>query len=133
MVNALVVDASAVADYLLRGVRSRPVRLAFRSREATLNVPGLCDVEIVGMLRRLLLTTRIDETRAREMLSEYLALDLRRHAHRPLLARMLSLRDNFSAYDASYVALAERLGARLLTADQRLARAVRRHAAVELA
>lgn len=37
---------------------------------------------------------------------------------------MLSLRDNFSAYDAAYVALAERLDATLVTADQPLARAV---------
>ncbi len=95
-------------------------------------MPALCDLEIVGMLRRLLLTARIDETRASEALADYLALDLRRHGHRPLLARILSLRDNFSVYDASYVALAERLGARLLTADQRLGRAVRQHVAVEL-
>jgi predicted nucleic acid-binding protein len=39
--------------------------------------------------------------------------------------RILDLRPNFSAYDATYVALAERLAAGLLTADERLARAVR--------
>ena len=109
------------------------MRLAFRSRERILSVPALCDVEIAGVLRRLLLTGRIGEARARQALSEYLALDLRRHGHRPLLARIVGLRDNFSAYDASYVALAERLGAPLLTADERLARAVRRHVTVELA
>lgn len=37
----------------------------------------------------------------------------------------LELRDSFGAYDATYVALAELLGARLMTADQGLARAVR--------
>ena len=37
---------------------------------------------------------------------------------------MWQLRDNLSAYDASYVALAEALDAVLLTADRRLAKAV---------
>jgi predicted nucleic acid-binding protein len=48
------------------------------------------------------------------------------------MPRMLELRSNFSAYDACYVALAELLGADLLTADERLARAVRTHTAVNL-
>jgi predicted nucleic acid-binding protein len=39
----------------------------------------------------------------------------------PLLARMWELRDNLSAYDASYVALAEALRCRLVTADARIA------------
>jgi predicted nucleic acid-binding protein len=43
---------------------------------------------------------------------------------------MLELRSNFSTYDACYVALAEALGAEVLTADERLARAVRAHTAV---
>jgi len=44
----------------------------------------------------------------------------------------LGLRHNFTAYDATYVALAEALGATLLTADLRLARAVRTHTAVDV-
>lgn len=39
--------------------------------------------------------------------------------------RMLELRDNFSPYDATYVALAEQLRGELLTSDGRLARSVR--------
>jgi predicted nucleic acid-binding protein len=38
-----------------------------------------------------------------------------------ILDRVWQLRDNLSAYDATYVALAEQLGCALLTADQRLA------------
>jgi predicted nucleic acid-binding protein len=60
-------------------------------------------------------------------LRDYVSLPLTLHSLRPLLRRMLALRDNFSAYDASYVALAELLEAPLLTADGRLARAVGRH------
>jgi predicted nucleic acid-binding protein len=48
-----------------------------------------------------------------------------RHGHTKLLTRVLALRDNFSAYDATYVALAEQLDAKLVTADDALARAAR--------
>lgn len=61
--------------------------------------------------------------RLQDALGVYRDLPLVRHEHRPLLQRALEL-ETFSAYDAIYVALAERLGARLLTTDQRLARAV---------
>ena len=40
-----------------------------------------------------------------------------------LLSRIWELRDNVSAYDATYVAVAEALEAPLVTADGRLARA----------
>ena len=51
------------------------------------------------------------------------ALDLQRHAHEPLLKRIWQLRQNLSAYDAVYVALAEALDCRIFTCDGRLARA----------
>lgn len=65
----------------------------------------------------------VSRTRAHEALEDYGDLRLIRHDHRTLLARAFDL-ETFSAYDAIYVALAERLGARLLTTDRRLARAV---------
>ena len=60
------------------------------------------------------------------------ALDLQRHSHEPLLDRVWELRDNMSAYDAVYVALAEALDARLLTCDGRLVRAPGGRARIEL-
>ena len=89
-----------------------------------LHAPSLCDVELMSLLRRLLLAGRLGAARAEEALDDHLALPLTRHGHEPLLPRLLELRNNFSAYDATYVALAERLGASLLTADEPLARAV---------
>ena len=57
---------------------------------------------------------------------------LQRHSHEPLLERVLDLRDVFSAYDAAYVALAEQVGAALLTGDLRLARAIRASRVVDV-
>lgn len=90
-------------------------------------MPALCDVEVAAGLRAAMRRGAIDGRRAEEAITDYLELPLTRHGHQRLLRRALSLRDNFSAYDAVYVALAERLAASLLTGDLRLARALRRH------
>ncbi len=64
---------------------------------------------------------------------DYLDMPLIRHGHQGLVPRVLELHSNFSAYDATYVALAEHLGCPLLTADRRLARALADHTQVALA
>jgi predicted nucleic acid-binding protein len=69
----------------------------------------------------------MNEARAALALEAYLDLPLCRHGHAGLLARALALRQNFTAYDAVYVALAKLLGAELLSADAGLVRATRRH------
>jgi predicted nucleic acid-binding protein len=92
-----------------------------------LHAPALCDVEIVAGLRRAVLQRKLTGGRAHEAIHDYLDLPISRHGHQQLLIRMLELRANFSAYDATYLALAERLAGDLLTGDERLARAVRDH------
>ena len=77
-----------------------------------LHVPHLADVEVAQALRRYVREGELDRS-----------LDLERHGHEPLQARVWALRDNLTAYDAVYVALAEALDSRLLTCDGRLARA----------
>jgi predicted nucleic acid-binding protein len=67
------------------------------------------------------------DARAGQALALYAELPLQRFPHTPLLGRVFSLRENFTAYDAVYVALAEGLDAPLHTADARLARAARAH------
>ena len=121
--SSLVVDASAVVEYLFRTERGQEVEPAVTSRETDLHVPELCDVEVTAALRRGALFGALSESRAEEALSDYLDLPLARHGHQTLLPRILGLRANFTSYDAAYVALAERLEAPLLTADRRLARA----------
>jgi predicted nucleic acid-binding protein len=81
-------------------------------------------VEIVAVLRRAIRRRLLHGPCAHAVLEDYLDLPLTRHPHAPLAPRMLELRDNFGAYDAAYVALAEGLAAAFLTHDQRLGRSV---------
>lgn len=74
----------------------------------------------------------VSEQRSAEALADYLDLPLTRHPHASLLARVLQLRHNFSAYDATYVALAERLGGSLATLDERLKSGITTHLNLEL-
>jgi predicted nucleic acid-binding protein len=65
----------------------------------------------------------LDARRSELALADLVELPLRRAPHRPLLARCWELKEDVSVYDAAYVALAELLGAVLVTADSRLAMA----------
>ena len=67
-----------------------------------------------------------------EGLQDYLDLPITRHPHEPLLWRIWDLRDNLGAYDAIYVALAESLGATLLTCDAKIAAASGHSATVQV-
>ena len=118
-----VVDASVViaafADDTATGDRARAALVA----AGNLVAPELLDVEFASAYRRLLRTGDIDDIRARTGLRDLAMLPLRRESHRPLLARIWSLRDTLTAYDAAYVALAELLGDPLITADAAIGRA----------
>jgi len=96
----------------------------FGDQGVELHAPALCDVEVASTLRRAILDGRLTVERADEAIDDLGELPILRHGHLPLLSRSLELRDNLSVYDAVYVVLAERLGARLVTGDARLTRAV---------
>ncbi len=119
-------------EYLLGTDGAGPVRDIVRLPDVDLNIPALCDIEVVSGLRRALLRKALSDRRAAEALQDYRDLPLSRHGHQSLLDRIITLRANFSAYDATYVALAEQMGAEFLTADERLDRAVRAHTAVPM-
>jgi predicted nucleic acid-binding protein len=121
----VVADASALVEYLLSPVTVETIAATIEAPETDLHVPALCDVEVAAALRRAMLSRLLPADRAQEALRDYLDLPLTRHGHEAILGRFLDLRHNFSTYDATYAALAEGLGAPLLTADTGLARAVK--------
>jgi predicted nucleic acid-binding protein len=96
-------------------------------------VPALCDVEVAAGLRRGMLGGAVAGERVVQAMEDYVDLPVTRHGHQRLLGRILGLRENFSAYDATYVALTEQLGGELLTADERLAGAASVHAHLAIA
>ena len=114
----VVIDASVLVDALLVAGPARS-RLASDNLQA----PELIDAELLSVLRRLVLTGKLQEGHALQALGTANQLGLRRHPSRSLWPRAWELHTNLSSYDALYVALAEQLNAPLLTADARLARA----------
>lgn len=128
----VVVDCSIVIRLLssLHGDDLLRQRLA-----RTLQAPALIDAEVSSVVRGLTITTkpnvRIAPERAELMLADYAGLRIVRHPMQPLQARVFELRNNFTAYDAMYVALAERLGVPLLTDDAKLVGTPGHHADVQ--
>lgn len=118
----IVVDASVLAPALADdGDDGDRVRKRLRGEQ--LIAPELVDLEVISTLRRAARAGRLDGRRSSQALTDLASLPLRRVTHLPLLARIWELRDNLTAYDAAYVALAEALNALLLTADGPLGRA----------
>jgi predicted nucleic acid-binding protein len=114
----IVLDASAALSALLN---AGPARSTVGAEQ--LHAPHLIDAEIANGLRRQVAAGNVTAPAARSMLSVWRALGLTRYPSVSALDRIWELRDNLSAYDASYVALAELLGCALVTADARLSRA----------
>lgn len=97
-----------------------------------LHAPHLLDVEAAQVIRRYAANGEIDSARGRLALADLADFPLRRYPHDFLLPRIWDLRNNLTAYDAAYVALAEALDAPLLTRDRRLAAAAGHRAQIEL-
>ncbi len=117
----IVVDASALLDLLLRRPGSADIDTALEG-ELLIHAPHLLDTEVLHALRRWCGQGRLPLARAEAALEVMGELALERYAHAPFSRRVWSLRDRLSAYDATYVALAESLDAQLVTSDARLAR-----------
>jgi predicted nucleic acid-binding protein len=114
----IVVDASAAISAL---ANAGPARQALANEQ--LHAPHLVDAEVASGLRRLVASGRRTAVGVLPMLEAWRALGLTRYPMLGMLDRVWELRDNLSAYDACYVALAELLDCPLLTADVGMARA----------
>lgn len=128
----IVLDASAAIDWLLQTAAGQSIEKRIYSRNETLHAPHLLDLEVTQVLRRLAAQRVISATRAEEAARDLMDLRVTRYPHVALLPRIWQLRQNFSAYDAAYIVLAETLGAALVTRDARLASASGHGASVEL-
>lgn len=131
-------DASAAVDALLNfqpnatRVRERIKQEDSGDLRENLHVPHLFGVEVLHALRRLTLAGHVSETRGNRAVNAMLNMRLTRYPHEPFAGRIWELKENVSAYDAAYVALAEALGAPLVTTDRRLAQAPAHNAKIEL-
>lgn len=118
----LVIDASALAAALVdcgpEGEWAEQFLL-----DASLCGPQVLPLEVANILRRAELAGIIDATSSAQAHQALGALPIALFDYEPLADRVWSLRQNLTAYDASYVALAEMLDCELATLDRHLARA----------
>jgi len=117
-----VIDASVLVDFLSGEERAEGVEERVDAVEHTLWAPHLIDAEVGQALRRSVRLGKLTADAAGQALWEIDELPVERVEHEHLIHVAWGLRDNFSFYDALYVALALMLDEPLLTLDARLAR-----------
>jgi len=128
----IVVDASALTELLLQtSLGTRVEARLFRDGD-DFHAPHLLDVEVVQALRRLARTSEVRPDRLEEAIADLTVFHVLRHPHVDLLGRAWELRNNMTAYDAVYLALAEALDAPLVTCDGPLGAAPGHTARVEV-
>ncbi len=128
----IVLDASAALELLLNTPIAPRVAARVLAPRESLHAPHLIDLEIAQVLRRWERTGALAPPRGEEALEDLADLPLARYPHQLLLPRIWDLRANATAYDAAYLALAEALGATLVTRDAALASVPGHGATVEV-
>ena len=117
----IVLDASALIDWLLQTSPGRQIEKRIYTRSETLHAPHIVDLEVAQVMRRMVREAKLSPQRADKVIEDLFDLRLTRYPHFILLPQIWRLRHNLSAYDASYLALAGHLGATLITRDAHLA------------
>lgn len=117
----IVVDAGVLANAVADDEDDgRRARAELRAAEG-LAAPDLADVETVAVLRKRWIAGTLSAARFEAAIGDLQDLEIDRYPGLALLRRVYALRDNVTAYDAVYVALAEALSCELVTVDARLA------------
>ena len=119
---SLVVDASVLVEVLLNSPRGRRARSVLIASEGQLHIPELAVVESTSALRGLVRGGQVSQVRAEQALSALRVFPAQRWGMDALVSRAWALREALTAYDAIYIALAEGLGATVVTMDERLAK-----------
>ena len=127
-----MVDASPLLEVLLGTKRGARIEERLLARGESLHAPHLLDVEVAQVLRRYCAGGELTAERGREALADLSDFPVHRYSHDVLLPRIWELRHNVTAYDAAYLALAETLGATLVTCDTRLRSASRHTVEIEV-
>lgn len=128
----MVLDASVVVEWLLGLPRAEAIEKRLADPDRTLHAPHLLSVEVAQVVRRYERAGAISAHRGAEAIVDLGDLGVVHHDHEPLLPRIWRLRANLTAYDATYVALAEVLEVPVLTLDGGLAGAPGHRARIEL-
>jgi predicted nucleic acid-binding protein len=116
--SGYVLDASVAMTALTE--TGSPAADLLSEDDAVFQVPSIFDAEVLSALRGLVRGRKFDHAAAADLIVDLMVLPVNRWHMSPLLPRMWELRDNLTAYDAAYVALAELTGAVLLTGDERI-------------
>lgn len=115
-----VVDASVVVDALVvAGSHGDAARATLREEHVP-RVPAVFRAEAASALRAMVAREELAESRARGALADLRSMRAEEYPFSPFAERAWELRADVTVYDAWYVALAERLGVALATADHRL-------------
>jgi predicted nucleic acid-binding protein len=128
----IVLDSSAIVDWLLQTTAGLRIHLRVASRNASLHAPHLLDIEVAHVMRRLVRQGTLPARRADDALVVLRDFRITRYPHITFLPRIWQYRHTLTAYDAAYIVLAEALDATLLTRDARLATAHGHSASIEL-
>ena len=128
----IVLDASAVLELLLATPTGRAVALRLQDADEEVCAPHALDLEVAQVLRGMVARRELAPARADQALEDLALLPAVRYPDEALLSRIWSLRECATAYDAAYLALAEVLGATLLTSDRRVAEIPGHGAVVEV-
>ncbi|MBJ7458929.1 MAG: type II toxin-antitoxin system VapC family toxin [Thermoleophilaceae bacterium] len=117
-----VVDASVIVDAFSK-VGPKGYRATYVLEDGDLFAPAHVDIEALSGWRRQVSNNHMSQASATRAINALSELRIHRVPHEPLLGRIWELRENVTAQDAAYVAIAELLDAPLVTTDAKLARA----------
>ena len=128
----MVLDTSAMLELLLRTEKGEKVAELLAFSRGDIDAPHLLWTESLQVLRRRVRAGLLSESRALQTINLLSELNVNFHPHSELVGAVWRLKENFSAYDATYVALAEKLETTLVTSDSKLAAAPQTRVAIRV-